>query len=225
MITFGAIVGKASWSQCFVLVTLEMIFYSLNVTVTTKILKTVDLGGGMTIHTFGAFFGFVVAFFFNGRRAIRDDEKRAIGGYNSTTIAMIGTCFLFVYFPSFNAALTDGITQQRCVVNTLLSITSSALTASFITTIYVGKFDIEVLLHATLAGGVAMGSASNMIFSGYLSMIVGVVAGVLSSIGFLFVNKSQKKTIQLHDTCGVLFTHGFPGIVSGIASAFVTFTA
>ena len=198
-----------------------MIFYSLNVTVTTKILKTVDLGGGMTIHTFGALFGFVVAFFFNGRRAIRDDEKRAMGGYNSTTIAMLGTCFLFVYFPSFNAALTDGITQQRCVVNTLLSITTSALTASFITTIYVGKFDIEVLQHASLA----MGSCSDMIFSGYLAMIVGMSAGFLSCMGFLFVNKSQHKSIQLHDTCGVLFTHGFPGIVSGIASAAATATA
>ena len=62
----------------------------------------------MTIHLFGAYFGVICAFFFNGRRAIRDDERRGMGGYTSNTIAAIGTCFLFIYFPSFNAAMLEG---------------------------------------------------------------------------------------------------------------------
>jgi ammonium transporter Rh len=38
LITFGAIMGKCSFSQIFILATLEMIFYSLNVTVCKGIL-------------------------------------------------------------------------------------------------------------------------------------------------------------------------------------------
>lgn len=38
LITFGAILGKCSFYQVFILATLEMIFYSLNVTIVKGIL-------------------------------------------------------------------------------------------------------------------------------------------------------------------------------------------
>ena len=179
----------------------------------------------MTIHLFGAYFGIISAFFFNGRRAIRDDERRGMGGYNSNTIAAIGTCFLFIYFPRFNAAMLEGAAQQRAIINTLLSITTSALTACFVNSVYEGKFNMQLLMTSTLAGGVAMGSAADLIFGGYLAMVTGFVAGVIASIGYMYMNKSLNKGLNLHDTCGVQFTHGLPGIIAGIASAVATATA
>lgn len=119
-----------------------MIFYSLNVVICKGILQAVDVGGGITIHLFGAYFGVICAFFFNGHRAIRDDERRGMGGYTSNTIAAIGTCFLFIYFPSFNAAMLEGAAQHRAIINTLLSITTSAITACFVNSVYEGKFNM-----------------------------------------------------------------------------------
>ena len=78
---------------------------------------------------------------------------------------------------------------------------------------------------STLAGGVAMGSAADLIFGGYRAMVVGFVAGIVASIGYMFFNKSLMNGLGLHDTCGVHFTHGLPGIIAGIASAVATATA
>lgn len=86
------------------LVTLEVIFYTLNNVVCLGVLGAVDIGGSMTIHMFGAYFGLTCTFFFKSRKAIKDEFDQCKGNYNSQTIAMIGTIFLFMFFPSFNAA-------------------------------------------------------------------------------------------------------------------------
>jgi ammonium transporter Rh len=67
---------------------------------------------------------------------------------------MIGTIFLFLYWPSFNAALGTGQQQQRAAINTLVSILGSVLVATYTSRAVKGEIDMEVLLNATLAGGV-----------------------------------------------------------------------
>jgi ammonium transporter Rh len=63
-----------------------------------------DNGGSMTIHCFGAVFGIVASYFFQNEKALKDTDKKYKFSYYSTLIAMIGTLFLFMYWPSFNAA-------------------------------------------------------------------------------------------------------------------------
>jgi ammonium transporter Rh len=43
---------------------------------------------------------------------------------------------------------------------------------------------MELILNATLAGGVAVGSASDLITTPYAALIVGYFGGVLSAFGF-----------------------------------------
>jgi ammonium transporter Rh len=105
----GALIGKVTFPQMYLLCALEMIFYSLNRTIILGVLKAVDVGGSMTIHMFGAYFGLTCAFFFKPRRAIIDEFEQSKGNYNSQHIAMIGTLFLFCYWPSFNSALSTGV--------------------------------------------------------------------------------------------------------------------
>jgi ammonium transporter Rh len=57
MISFGALLGKASPAQMLALGFFETIFYHLNIFITIFKLKVHDIGGGMVIHTFGAYFG------------------------------------------------------------------------------------------------------------------------------------------------------------------------
>lgn len=97
---------------------------------------------------------------------------------------MTGTLFLFVYWPSFNASIGNPSTQQRSVINTYLSITSSVITAIFWSKIIYDKLEMEIILNASLAGGVVMGANAEIIASPYGSMLAGVIASTVASVGF-----------------------------------------
>jgi ammonium transporter Rh len=58
----------------------------------------------MTIHTFGAYFGLAACFFYHPAKAVEDKDKICGSSYTSNLVAMIGTLFLFMYWPSFNGA-------------------------------------------------------------------------------------------------------------------------
>lgn len=79
-----------------------------------------------------------------------------------------------------------------------------------------GALDMEVVLNATLAGGVAIGSACDLFATPYVSLIIGSLAGIISALGFLKLSPYLQKRISLHDTCGVNNLHGIPGIMGGI---------
>lgn len=74
-------------------------------------------------------------------------------------------------------------------------------------------------MHATLAGGVAIGAASDVVLLGGLAIFIGSLAGALSACGFLWLSPFLKKKIHLHDTCGVHNLHGLPGIYGGLVGA------
>ncbi len=67
-------------------------------------LNTKDIGGSISIHMFGACFGLTASFFYDNKNANLDVKQRNGTSYNSSLIAMIGTLFLFMYWPSFNSA-------------------------------------------------------------------------------------------------------------------------
>ena len=115
-------------------------------------------------------------------------HNRCGGDYNSQLIAMIGTLFLWMYWPSFNGALAGATQQQRVIVNTVLAISASCIGAIGVSRIALQKLDMEVLLNATLAGGVAVGSASDLVVTAGVAMLIGCAAGIVSALGFLYLN-------------------------------------
>ena len=81
------------------------------------------------------------------------------------------------------------------------------------------RLDMEVVLNATLAGGVAVGSASDLVVTGGLAMLIGGIAGILSALGFLYLSGFLRNKINLHDTCDVHNLHGLPGVIGGVIGA------
>lgn len=59
----------------------------------------------MYIHTFGAYYGMGLSFFFSRSRASENRNRANEEGYYQALISMIGTLYLWMFFPSFNAAL------------------------------------------------------------------------------------------------------------------------
>jgi ammonium transporter Rh len=71
----------------------------------------------MSIHAFGAYFGLAVAMFVASEGSGSSHPKNG-ASYNSDMTAMIGTIFLFIFWPSFNGALASNpdVTVSRCSV-------------------------------------------------------------------------------------------------------------
>lgn len=82
------------------------------------------------------------------------------------------------------------------------------------------KLDMEVVLNATLSGGVAIGSSADISPHPIIPLIVGCITGVISAIGFMKINGSLLSKFNLHDTCGVHYLHGIPGVIGGLVGAF-----
>jgi len=87
--------------------------------------------------------------------------------------------------------------------------------------IHHGKLEMEIVLNASIAGGVAVGANADIIVSPFGSMIIGFVSGTVSSFGYAYLSAFLRKAINLHDTCGVHNLHGMPGVIGGISSAII----
>ncbi|KAL7685329.1 putative blood group Rhesus C/E/D polypeptide, ammonium transporter AmtB-like protein [Plasmopara halstedii] len=226
LISFGAVLGKITPTQLVWMTFLEIIFYGLNEYLVLEKLKITDAGGSMVIHTFGAFFGLAVTIMLGIPSAI--EQVHNTSRYHSDVFAIIGTLFLWMYWPSFNAALvsTDGFQQERAVINTVLSIAASCASTFVASKMFshTKKFDMVHLQNATLAGGVAMGTSCNLAISPAVAITVGLVVGAASTIGYCFVTPFLETSFRLSDTCGILNLHGMPGVVGGFAGALVTFS-
>merc|ERR1719343_1319475 len=126
LISFGGIIGKVNPTQLVVLVVLEAIFYSLNVEfLLVKACDIKDVGGSIGIHMFGAYFGLAVSWVI-GKPAKMEKEKSS---QVSDVFALIGTTFLWLYWPSFVAGwLKAGTVEAEVAMsNTVLALLGSTV--------------------------------------------------------------------------------------------------
>jgi ammonium transporter Rh len=131
-----------------------------------------------------------------------------------------------MFWPSFNGALGLAHAQLRSVVNTYLSLTGSVFMVFMLNPLFKdGKFHMEDVLNASLAGGVIIGAAADLIIYPWVALIIGCCAGTISIIGFEKLTPYLAKKINLHDTCGVHNLHGMPGFLGGIIAVIISGTA
>ena len=215
LITFGALLGKTNLLQMSIIVLCELIFYAVNESIGVIKYQAVDMGGSMFVHTFGAFFGLALSYMITNSNKVKSEKNSS--SYNSDIFAMIGTIFLWMYWPSFNGALADGNSQHRVIINTYLSLTNSCIMAFICSKILRPhhKFDMVDIQNATLAGGVAVGSSADLVIAPWGSLLIGLVAGLVSVLGYVFLSPKLEK-FGIYDTCGVNNLHGIPGIIGGL---------
>eukprot|EP00457_Paulinella_chromatophora_P003679 gb/GEZN01003687.1/.p1 GENE.gb/GEZN01003687.1/~~gb/GEZN01003687.1/.p1 ORF type:complete len:503 (+),score=54.90 gb/GEZN01003687.1/:93-1601(+) len=228
LITYGVLLGKVSAGQLLFISILETVAYSFNEIIAQKVLFVTDLGGTLLIHMFGAFFGMSCALFFQPRKPVSNDDNKSV--YHSDTFAMIGTIFLWLFWPSFNALLatTDTALFQRIVINTVLSLTGSCVGAFLFSYYYRGmtRFDMLDVQNATLAGGVSIGSLAGLISFDHgagLVMAIGFVSGIISVWSYVTFQPFLQRTLGLYDTRGVNNLHGIPSLLGAAGVGVATF--
>nr|XP_031843773.1 ammonium transporter Rh type A isoform X2 [Nomia melanderi] len=220
LISMGALLGKTTYIQLVFMGILELIMFTVNKYVGNHILMAVDAGDSMFVHAFGAYFGLAVSFVMGMKEKPKEHHLEG-PSYNSDIFAMIGTVFLWLFWPSFNSASQQGDDQQRAIINTLLSISASCVIA-FAASALVSKdskFNMVHIQNSTLAGGVAIGTAAGMMCEPVGALVVGSLAGLLSVLGYKYLTPMIQKHLRIHDTCGVHNLHGMPGVLAGIFGA------
>lgn len=218
LISFGAVLGKLSILQLIIMALIEVVAYQANELFVFQFLKATDVGDSMVVHTFGAYFGLTVAWI-TYRKENLDAEGKDGSVYQSDIFAMIGAIFLWLFWPSFNAATAVDEGRLRAVVNTYYSLTASCIVSFAISALVMkDKFNMVHIQNSTLAGGVAVGTLADMIIQPWGAILTGAVAGVVSVLGYRFLTPFFSNRLRLHDTCGVNNLHGMPGLISGLGS-------
>ncbi|MBN2728191.1 MAG: hypothetical protein JXR53_03120 [Bacteroidales bacterium] len=223
LIAAGAVLGRLKMFQYIILGLLFIPFYMLNEWVIVEngldLLKgaVADTGGSIVIHAYGALFGLAVAMSMTKRK---DLEKPIEADATSDRYSLLGSMVLWVFWPSFCAALVPVEAIPHTVVNVFLALSGSTL-ITYISSISLrGKINAADIANAALAGGVAIGSTcDHASHSG--AMLIGVIAGAVSTFGFARIQSKQQRAFRAVDTCGVTNLHGIPGIIGGLAAIVV----
>lgn len=217
LISFGAVLGVTTPSQLVIMALCEIAIFSGNEWYGLEVLQASDVGASMFVHIFGAYFGLMVSLVL--KRDHTSEKEGAV--YHSDIFAMIGTIFLWLFWPSFNSGLAEGDAQHRAVINTYYSLAACCIVSFAMSSLVSkeNKFDMVHIQNSTLAGGVAIGTAADMMIHPFGAMIVGSIAGVVSVLGYRFLTPFLNRQFGIHDTCGVHNLHGLPGIVAAIVGA------
>jgi ammonium transporter Rh len=220
LITFGALIGKVTPFQIVIITMIEICLWSLNyVVIASGIFELADVGGTFVDHMFGAYFGLACAWVL-GKPSSEPDM-----GQIPDIFSLIGTLFLWIYWPSFVAGAmgADSPGQEMAIVNTILALTSGTITAFFCSSFFndKGKFRPVDIQNATLAGGVAIGCVANLSLTPAGALFIGMVASLVSVLGYYYVQPYIEENWLIHDTCGVHNLHAMPSIVGALASIII----
>jgi ammonium transporter Rh len=219
LISFGALIGKITPLQLIVIAIVELFLHSLNYKcLISGPIHVADIGGTYYDHMFGAYFGLTIAY------VLGKPEAEPAMGAVPDVFSLIGTVFLWIYWPSFvgGGITADSEEQQRAIVFTILALSSSTITAFFTSSFLnenatIRPVDIQ---NATLAGGVSIGAVANLHLNPAVAIFVGIGASLISTLGYYYV-QPWLESKGVHDSCGVNNLHGMTAIWGALVSIVV----
>lgn len=216
LISFGAVLGKTSPVQLLVMAILEIPVFSLVEWAVLKYLKINDAGGSILIHLFACYFGLGVTFVLY-RPSLNSGHAKEITSYQSDILSVMGTLFLWVFWPSFNSALTfKGDDQHRAILHTFIGLSSSTLTAFALSAMLnkKGKITMADVQNVTLAGGVTVGASVDMMISPVAAFALGMIGCTACMLGYKYLTPFLARRLRIQDQCGIHNLHGLTGLIS-----------
>ncbi len=220
LIAAGAVLGRLKMPQYILLGLLFIPAYAFNEWIVLRgglgLIapgSVVDVGGSIVIHAFGAIFGLGVALTMTTKQEM---EKTIESDATSDRYSMLGSMALWIFWPSFCAALVTPAEMPHTVVNVIMALCGSTLATYIFSISLRKKISIADIANAALAGGVAIGSAC-VAATHTEAAIIGIMAGSISTMGFALIQSRQQSWMKIIDTCGVTNLQGIPGLMGGLA--------
>ncbi|KAF1391475.1 hypothetical protein PFLUV_G00042520 [Perca fluviatilis] len=219
LISFGAVLGKTSPVQLLVMALLEISFFSLTEWAVLKYIRINDAGGTILIHLFACYFGLGVTFVLY-RPSLNEGHCKEITSYHSDILSVMGTLFLWVFWPSFNSALTfKGDAQHRAILHTFIGLSSSTITTFALSALFNkrGKLTMADIQNVTLAGGVTVGASVDMMISPVAAYALGIMGCTACFFGYKYLTPFLARHMRIQDQCGIHNLHGLTGLISSAA--------
>ncbi|KAM9813369.1 ammonium transporter Rh type B-like [Neosynchiropus ocellatus] len=219
LISFGAVIGRTSPVQLLVMALLEIPFYSVTEWAVLKYIRINDAGGSILIHLYAAYFGLGVAFVLY-RPSLNKGHRKELTSYNSDMLCVLGTLFLWVFWPSFNSALTlKGDDQHRAILHTFIGLSSSTITAFALSALFNknGRLTMADIQNVTLAGGVTVGASVDMMISPVAAYALGIMGCTACFFGYRYLSPFLARRMRIQDQCGIHNLHGLTGLISSTA--------
>ncbi|NXR54382.1 RHL protein, partial [Hippolais icterina] len=215
VISTGAVLGKASPVQLIVMTLVESIFFYASRCINRTFLQVPEHLTLMHVHLFGAYFGLAVTSRFPEPPPGLDKNRSTP---KSDLFSMLGTVFVWVFWPSFNSLLADS--KKEAVFNTYLALAVSAVAAFMLSALTSkdGKFRMTHIHSAVLAGGVAVSYTAHSIRHPWIAMILGLLGSVITILGSHCLQRCFHPALKLQDTSGVHFTFGLPAVLGAVAA-------
>lgn len=227
LISFGAVLGKTSPLQLLVMAMLEVPVFAVTEWAVLKYLKINDAGGSILIHLFACYFGLGVTFVLY-RPRLKEGHIKENTSYQSDILSLMGTLFLWVFWPSFNSALTlKGDDQHRAILHTFIGLSASTLTAFALSAMLNknGKLTMADLQNVTLAGGVTVGASVDMMISPAAAYGLGMMGCTACMLGYRYMSPFLARRLRIQDQCGIHNLHGLTGLISCAAGICVILMA
>lgn len=220
IVAVGAPLGRINTNQYVLIALLFIPFYALNewILLGDSFLipkgNFLDTAGSVFIHTFGAFFGLGMVWFLTSEK---EENLPIISSKISNQFALLGSMFLWVFFPAITSSLVPVQDIPYTVINTVLAICGATMATYVFTIIIREKIEVMDLMRATLAGGVAISATCRFAKPGY-SILIGMIAGAICVVGYTLIQPRIERRFHIVDTCSVHVVHGFTGIFGGLAA-------
>jgi len=238
LIALGCVLGRSSVQQTILMMFFFVPVYVGNQYILFNEIGARDTGGTMYIHCFGAFFGCAVSWMLGYNT--KYDQKRKFNedsNYNTNLLALIGTLFLWCYYPSFNAyavtpdsevaaGLSDMLGgKYRATFNTYLGLVGAAATVIILSDFsHENKDKMIHMQTGVLAGGVGIGCLADMYLEPWGALLMGSVTGICAWACIGWWTSFMEKKLQIHDTADCMALHGICAFISAFGSC-VAFAA
>ncbi|XP_021153066.2 ammonium transporter Rh type B isoform X1 [Columba livia] len=218
LISAGAILGRVNPVQMLLLTLLGVTLFSLNEYILLSLMGVSDSGGSLTVHTFGAYFGLMVSRILHQSQMDERKEQQDVGPL-SDVFAVVGTIYLWIFWPGFSSATTaHDNTEPWAVLNTYFSLAASTLATFVLSPVLYEESTPRMvqIQDAALASTAVMGMPGEMLVTPFGALVAGFLAGLISLLGFRFLTPVLRSRLKIQDTCGVHNVHGLPGILGAL---------
>lgn len=216
VIAIGVFSGTCKMWQYMLIGVGFAIFYSLlewmlgNVEIAGEL--ATDPGGSILVHMFAAYFGIGVALGIQEKRAFDEDYSTT---KHSVTFVWMASMLLWMLWPSFVTSLVSPEDITWGMITCYMAGLGSILSTYFVCNAVQGKINSLVFTYAMLGGPVAIG-APLLSVGPWGALVIGLVAGALSTLCFIYLQPWFTRKIGVYDVMGVHNLHGMCGWLGAI---------